>query len=229
MTAKMLEGEDVLFKEMVGDAEITIFKNGFLTYTKFDGHGDPHRTVYSVHRCKEIRFQVKYSEEERNDAWDYSALANEVIYRMIDGELVRFNIIKEEEYQEGPWWGPITIICEERMEHNMNSREEYYSAFSMDGDVEDDEDGENWNPELSVDDPCAAWVEEEDRKEKKRKNHDVLKVAMKSLTEIQFRTISLYYSNPGITERDLAKELGVDQSTVHRNLQAGLKKLRKFF
>ena len=52
---------------------------------------------------------------------------------------------------------------------------------------------------------------------------------MKDLTEIQRKTVDLYFSNYGITERQVAKELGVDQSTVHRNLQAALKKLKKFF
>ena len=49
------------------------------------------------------------------------------------------------------------------------------------------------------------------------------------MTEIQFKTINLFYSNPGVRQKDLAKEMGVDQSTFNRNLQGALKKLRKNF
>ena len=101
----------------------------------------------------------------------------------------------------------------------------------MDGGFEN-EDGEgtseNWNPELSYD-PIKDWIEEQDKKEKDAENHRILMEGLKTLTEIQFKTINLYYSNPGITEKDVAKELGVNQSTVHRNLQYALKKLREFF
>lgn len=231
MTAKKLENEEVLFSEHVDGAKITIFTNGYLTYTKTDDHGKPHTTTYSVHRCKRIVFQVGFSKEERDEAWDSSTLADEVAYRLIDGQLTKLHIIKEERYLDGPWWMPICIVCEERMRHNETSREEYRTEFSIDGGSVD-EDGEEttevWNPALSYD-PFKEMEEQEEQEERERENHEKLMAGMKTLTEIQRRTIDLYYSNPGITERALAKELGVDQSTVHRNLQAALKKLRKFF
>lgn len=230
-TPKKLETEEVLFTERVDGADITVLKNGYVIYTVTDDNGKPHRTVYSVHRCSRIVFPVNFSKEERDDAWDCSAIADEVAYRMIDGRLMKLHIIKEHRYLDGPWWFPITVVCEERMRHNQSSREEYKSDFSMDGDYEGEdgeETSENWNPELSCD-PINEWIEAEDKKEKDAENHRKLMEGLKSLTEIQRRTVDLYYSNPGITERAVAKELGVDQSTVHRNLQAALKKLRKFF
>ena len=230
MTAKKLEGEEVLFSEHVDGADITIFKNGFLTYTKYDDHGDPHSTVYSVHRCNRIVFQVSFSKEERDDAWDSSALADSVTYRMIDNQLVKLHIINEEHYLDGPWWMPICIVCEERMQHNQNSREEYRSEFSLDGGTEEDEDDcENWNPELACPDNCEEWMDKQAEEEEKAEKHRKLMDGMKSLTDIQRQVIDLYYSNQGITERDIARELKVNQSTVHRNLQAGLKNLKKFF
>jgi RNA polymerase sigma factor (sigma-70 family) len=231
MTAKKLENEEVLFSEHVDGAKITIFKSGYLTYTVIDDYGKPHSTVYSVHRCKQIIFPVSFSEDERKDAWDYSALADAISYRMIDGKLTKLHIIKEDRYLDGPWWMPICVICEERMRHNQSSREEYKSEFSYDGgsvNEDGEETDEVWNPELGYD-PIEDWIEEQDKKERDAENHRKLMEGMKSLTEIQRRTVDLYYSNPGITERALAKELGVDQSTVHRNLQAALKNLRKFF
>lgn len=231
MTAKKLEGKEILFEEMVHGARIRIFKNGYLTYTKFSENGTPHGTVYSVHRCKQIVFQVGFSTEERNEGWDYSALADEISYRIVDGQLTRFNIVKEKHYIDGPWWSPIAIICEERIRHNADSREEYNTAFSLDETAENDEGeetSENWNPELSCD-PISDWIEAEDKKEKDKRNHETLMVAMKSLTDIQRRTVDLYYSNPGATTRALGKEMGVDHTTFMRNLEGALKKLRKFF
>ena len=231
MTAKNLEGEEILFTEHIDGADITIYKNGFLKYTVVDDNGKPHNTVYSVHRCRQIVFQVNFSEEERQDAWDCSGMANAVAYRFIDGKLVKLHYIYEKEYLDLPWWFPVTTICEERMRHNADSREEYRSDFSMDGGSEN-EDGEEtdevWNPELSYD-PFKEREEAEDKAEKDRENHERLQAALKTLTDIQFRTINLFYSNPGVRQKDLAKEMGVDQSTFNRNLQGALKKLRKNF
>lgn len=231
MTAKKLENEAALFSEHVDGAEITIYTNGYLTYTKTDDHGKPHTTTYSVHRCNRIVFQVGFSKEEREEAWDSSALADEVAYRLIDGQLTKLHIIKEDRYLDGPWWMPICVVCEERMRHNENSREEYRTEFSIDGgsvDEDGEETAEVWNPAFSYD-PFAEKEKQEEQEAQERENHEKLMAGMKALTEIQYKTVNLYYSNPGITERALAKELEVDQSTVHRNLQAALKKLRKFF
>ena len=221
MTAKKLEGEEILIKERIDGADVTVFKNGYILYTKFSDDGTPHSTVYSVHRCNRIIFPMNFSKSERENVWDFKALASEITYRIIDGKLVKFHIIHEKEYLDLPWWLPVTTICEERIRNNQSDREEYRSMFSLDGD-------EVWAQELEYD-PIEDWIEAEDKKEKDRENHEKLMRGMKALTEIQRRTIDLYYSNPEITERQVAKELGVNQSTVHRNLDAALKKLKKFF
>ena len=232
MTVKKLEDEEVLFFEEVKGAEITIYKNGYLVYTLRDDHGDAHSTVYSVHRCSQIVFKLNYSKEEHDEAWDCSALADRVTYRMIDGQLVKLHIIDEENYLDEPWWMPICVICEERIRHNQSSREDYYSAFSLDEDRENEEGegtSENWNKALAGPDTCEEWIEKQAKQEEKNNNLKKLAEAMKSLTDIQRQTVELYFSNPGITERELGKQLGVNQSTAHRNLQAALKNLRKFF
>lgn len=231
MTVKKLEGKEVLFTEKVDDATITIYLNGFLVYTKPDSHGHPHNTVYSVHRCKQIIFPVTFSKEEREGAWDMSGLADAVTYRMIDGRMTKFHIVREEHYLDSPWWLPITAICEERMRHNENSREEYKCEFSVDGSSENEEGEqscENWNPELGYD-PFKEKEEAEEKAEKDKENHERLQAALKTLTDIQLRTVNLFYSNPGVRQKDLAKEMGVDQSTFNRNLQGALTKLRKNF
>ena len=219
MIAKKLEGEEILIKERIDGADVTIYKNGYILYTKYSDDGTPHSTVYSVHRCNRVVFKVSFSLHEREDEWDCSALANEIAYRVIDGNLTKLHIIHEKEYLDLPWWLPVTTICEERIRNNQNSREEYRSEFSLDGNEDD-----VWTSELAYN-SIEDWIEEEEKKE----NHEKLMAGMKDLTEIQRKTVDLYFSNYGITERQVAKELGVDQSTVHRNLQAALKKLKKFF
>ena len=49
MTAKKLEGEEILFTENVNGADVTIYKNGYILYTKYSDDGTPHSTVYSVY------------------------------------------------------------------------------------------------------------------------------------------------------------------------------------
>jgi CheY-like chemotaxis protein len=65
----------------------------------------------------------------------------------------------------------------------------------------------------------------EDKIEKRK----ILMGAIKTLTAIQLKTVKLYYSRPGMTERKAAEILGCESSTVHRNLEAAIKKLRKYY
>ena len=231
VSAKKLKDAEVLLKENVDGAEITVYKNGYLTYTRMDGSGCPRTTVWSVSRCSELLFPVNFSDEERTEAWDCSALAHEVAYREIDGRLTKLHIVKEEAYLDMPWWLPVTVICEERLDRNSESRGEYHREFSIDDVFENADGGKSggiWNTALASD-QISDWMEAQDKAETDKRNHEILMEGLSSLTDIQRKTVALYFSNPGITERAIAKELGVNQSTVHRNLSSAIKKLKKYF
>ena len=234
--SKKLADEEILIEKHTGDSVRIVLKSGYVTSTRIDSYGESHTTVNAVNRCGRMVYQVNFSKQERDEE-DYETrtfdcLADEIHYRRIDGKAVKINVINDSHYENLPWWLPITMICDEKVRNNENKKEEYMSEFSIDGiceNEEGEEDSDNWAPELICNDTCENWIEAEDEKVRKAENHKKLMKALKSLTDIQRRTVDLYYSNPGITERDIARELHINQSTVHRNLQAALNNLRKFF
>jgi len=217
MTAKQLEKEEILFTEHVLEADITIFKNGCLLYRVMGGDGKLHGTVYTVHRCNKIIFQVGFSKEEYKEGWQFGEC--QITYRMVDGQLTRLHIVPETVYLDRPWWVPVVTICEERMAKNEGRRAK--ARVSMRAEEGD----EDLDPALIVPDFLEALIAEEDRAE----NHQKLVEAMKTLTESQLKTITIYYSRPGMTEEKVAEIMGVTQQTVHISLQRGLKRLRKYF
>ena len=87
-----IEGK-ILFRAKEHDAKIVIFKNGYLTYTKNDGFGDPCTTVYSVHRCNQIVYKTGCSEDEFNEECGQYGKNCKLIYRIINGQRIRFAII----------------------------------------------------------------------------------------------------------------------------------------
>lgn len=234
--AKKLADEEILIERHTEDSDLIIYKSGHVVYTRTDSFGKPHMTVNAVNRCCRMVYQVNFSKQERDEE-DYETrtfdcLADEIQYRRIDGKAVKINVINDSHYVNLPWWLPITMICDERIRRSEDKKRDFMSEFSIDGLCENEEgedSSDNWVHELICNDTCESWIEAEDEKARKAENHRKLMEALKSLTDIQRRTVDLYYSNPGITERDIAQELHINQSTVHRNLQAALNNLRKFF
>lgn len=217
MTAKQLEKEEILFAERVLEADITVFKNGCLLYRVMGGDGKPHGTIYTVHRCSKIVFEMGFSKEEYKEGWKCGEC--QITYKIIDGQLTKLHIVPESAYLDEPWWLPVVTICEERMAKNEARRARARVSLRA------EEGDEDLDPALIVPDFLDALIAEEDRFEK----HKVLMEAMKTLTTIQRKTVLIYYSNPGMTERNVAEIVGCESSTVHRNLEAAIKKLRKFF
>ena len=217
MTAKQLEDEEILFTEHVLKADITIYRNGCLLYRVMGGDGKLHGTVYSVHRCNKIIFQVGFSKEEHREGWKCGEC--EITYRLINGQLTKLHIIPEKFYLDEPWWVPIVTICEERMAKNEGRRASGKVSLRV------EEGDEDLDPAMVIPDFLEALVADEE----KSKRHYKLVEAMKTLTEKQLETINLYYSRPGMTERKVAEILGCESSTVHRNLEGAIKKLRKYF
>lgn len=217
MTAKQLEKEEILFTEHVLEAEITIFKNGCLLYRVIGGDGKPHGTVYTVHRCNKIVFQMGFSKDEYKEGWKYDDC--QITYRVIDGQLTKLQIIPETVYLDEPWWVPVVTICEERMGKNEERR------ASIKISLRAEEGDEDLDPALIVPEFLEVLIAVEDKIEKRK----ILMGAIKTLTAIQLKTVKLYYSRPGMTERKAAEILGCESSTVHRNLEAAIKKLRKYY
>ena len=213
--ADKLKGE-IFFTEEVYGAKVTIFKDGYLTYTAADGFGDLHTTVYSVHSCSRIVFQTGYSTNEYKEECGWYGEYCKIEYRIINGQLTRLAIVSEEAYMDEVWWLPIVTVCEERLANNEVARFRSYIEVVDDDDFEEN----NGNPEV--------WFDARMQDEENERKHEVLVNAMKTLTPVQYDTVELYY-NKGLTEREVAEELGCTHQNVHKNLQTALIKLRNVF
>lgn len=213
-----IEGK-ILFRAKENDAKIVIFKNGYLTYTKNDGFGDPCTTVYSVHRCNQIVYKTGCSEDEFNEECGQYGKNCKLIYRIINGQRIRFAIVSEEAYLDEPWWMPIIEICDERIDQNLNDRERRRMEPLNDDDYRfpgDEADPETW---------LDAVIDNEQADEQ----HKRLTKALEKLTTVQRNTIELFFGNEIMTERKAAQILKTTHINVHKNKLAALRKLRNEF
>ena len=101
--AKELMGAAILFSEEFDGARISVFKNGYLTYTVTDNFGIQRTTVYSVHRCDRIVYQTGCSNSEFKEECGWYGEHCKLVYRIIKGQLMRFAIVSEEAYLDAPW------------------------------------------------------------------------------------------------------------------------------
>ena len=213
-----IEGK-ILFRAKKNDAKIVIYKNGYLTYTKNDGFGDPCTTVYSVHRCSQIVYKMGCSDVEFDEECGQYGKDCKLIYRIIDGQHVRFAIVNEEAYLDEPWWTPIVEICDERIDQNLNDREGRRMEPLNDEDYHFS--GDEASPE--------AWLDAVIESERAAEQHKRLTKALKTLTKVQRNTIEVFFGNEIMTERKAAQILGGTQQAVHKNRETALKVLRKNF
>ena len=213
-----IEGK-ILFRAKKNDAKIVIYKNGYLTYTKNDGFGDPCTTIYSVHNCNQIVYKTGCSAFEFEEECGQYGKNCKLIYRIIDGQHVRFAIVNEEAYLDEPWWTPIVEICDERIDQNLNDRERRRMEPLNDDDYHFS--GDEADPE--------AWLDAVIESERSAEQHTRLTKALKTLTEVQRNTIEVFFGNEIMTERKAAQILGSTHQAVHKNRETALRVLRKNF
>lgn len=219
-TAKRLkETGEILFSLQDGSMLITIYKNGFLAFTQPDETAKLRTTIFAVDRASQIVYKCACSKEEYEEGWEFGSC--KVAYRMEKGGMVRFHIVPEEVFQDSHWSFPITHVCEERLLHNGDSREQSHIEFAM--------DDESWDEALVEPDFVETRMKEEEDEERRRWEHDMLEAAKATLTDVQRRTIDLYYGYGGMTEASVAELLGTSQQNVHKNLAAAIRKMKKFF
>ena len=209
----------VLFRSEKHGAKIVVFKNGYLTYTKNDGFGDPCTTVYSVHKCSQMVYQGGCSKSEFDDECGRYGDYNKLIYCIINGQYVRFSIISDEVYLDEPWWMPIVEICDERIVQNLDDRERRRMEPLNDDDYHFT--GAEADPE--------AWLDAVIESEQAEEQHKRLAKALETLTEVQRNTIEVFFGNEIMTERKAAQILGSTHQAVHKNRETALRVLRKNF
>ena len=253
--ATKLHETPILFSEEIDGATIVVYENGYLTYTTktasdgcdgYDGRNasdksdrgnkssdlvESHTTVYSVHKCSKIVFMTSFSDDEYKEECGWYGEHSKIEYRVVENpvtrnrQLTRIVTVDEKAYQDNVWWLPVVVICDERLGYNdyarfMNNLELRDNDDLTDDGHEGHEGHGNHNPEDWLD--AIAQSEEDER------NHNILVAGMKTLTKIQYKTVELYYKEC-LSEREIGILLGMKHQSVHDNLQAALKKLRKKF
>ena len=253
--ATKLHETPILFSEEIDGATIVVYENGYLTYTTktasdgcdgYDGRNasdksdrgnkssdlvESHTTVYSVHKCSKIVFMTSFSDDEYKEECGWYGEHSKIEYRVVENpvtrnrQLTRIVTVDEKAYQDNVWWLPVVVICDERLGYNdyarfMNNLELKDNDDLTDDGYEGDEGRGSHNPEDWLD--AIAQSEEDER------NHNILVAGMKTLTKIQYKTVELYYKEC-LSEREIGILLGMKHQSVHDNLQAALKKLRKKF
>ena len=194
-TRKQLIESDVkvLFHETVCGSEYTVYENGFYIYS-CDGHS----TVYGVDRCRRIGYEHTYGEGK--------SAYNKTDY------------IDEAEFIDGPWYMPLMIVGEHRLEHNMDSREQGHVDFSLSND------GTDWDEFCRADDFTVALEEAAEQEEEIQR----LYRAMEYLTEEQKKVIRLrYWDKRELTQTEIAEIIGTSQPNVNKHLKAALKCIKK--
>lgn len=135
-------------------------------------------------------------------------------YDFTDGT---YQIIPAEEFENMKWSIRLLMEGERRMEHNRNKTSDKFENTALECD------GSDWSAAVMVDfmDECKAEVLAD--KELKR-----LYAAMSKLTERQSEIIQLYYYK-GMSQYEIADELGIRQQSVDRILKQAVNRLRKNF
>ena len=130
-TAKRLkETGEILFSVQDGTTLITIYQNGFLAFTQPDETAKLRTTVFAVDRASQIVYKCGCSKEEYDEGWEFGSC--KVGYKMEKGGMVRLHIVPEAEFANAHWTFPISHICEERLLHNGDSREQSHIEFKLD-------------------------------------------------------------------------------------------------
>lgn len=128
-----------------------------------------------------------------------------------------YQVVPAEVFEEAEWSLRLIMEGERRMEHTrsvINSNNEEFMLSN---------DGSDWCEVAMVDFMEAENAEMLADQELRR-----LYAAMGKLTERQKEIIELYYFK-GMTQQEIADELGIARPVVAKSMKASLNKLKKFF
>ena len=161
-------------------------------------------------------YQNGYAVYEMNGAHTVMAVdrCGDYRYDFSDGT---YQVVPAEVFEEAEWSLRLIMEGERRMEHNLNKTSSKYEAAVLECD------GSDWSDSVMVD-----FLEEENTEMLADEELRRLYAAMRKLTERQKEVIELYYFK-GMTQQEIADELGVSKPGVHYALQGALKKLKKCF
>lgn len=128
-----------------------------------------------------------------------------------------YQVVPAEVFEEAEWSLRLIMEGERRLEHNLNKTSSKYEAAVLECD------GSDWSDSIMVD-----FLEEENAEMLADEELRRLYAAMGKLTERQSEVIQLYFYK-GMTQQEIAEELGIRQQSVNDFMRQAIKKLKKVF
>ena len=125
--------------------------------------------------------------------------------------------VPAEVFEEAEWSLRLIMEGERRLEHNLNKTSSKYEAAVLECD------GSDWSDSIMVD-----FLEEDNAEMLADQELRRLYAAMGKLTERQREVIELYYFK-GMTQQEIAEELGIGRRSVGNALEGAIKKIKKIF
>ena len=135
-------------------------------------------------------------------------------YDFTDGT---YQVLPAEVFEEAEWSVRLVMEGERRLENNRSKISRDYEEFALECD------GSDWSAAIMVD-----FLDEENVEMLADKELQKLYAAMSKLTERQMEVVQLHFYK-GMTQEEIAEELGIGQRAVSYSLTGALKKIRKNF
>ena len=178
----------------------------------------------SVNGAKLTAYENGYAVYEVDSAHTVMAVerCGDYRYDFTDGthqivpELHHFSM-PAETFEDAEWSLRLLMEGEKRMEHNLSKTSAKFEQVPLECD------GSDWSASIMVDFLDADNAEMLADRELRR-----LYAAMSKLTERQMEVVQLYFYK-GMTQQEIAEEIGIGRRSVGNCLEGALKKIRKNF
>ena len=135
-------------------------------------------------------------------------------YDFTDGT---YQVVPAEVFEEAEWSVRLVMEGERRLENNRSKISRDYEEFALACD------GSDWTDAAMID-----FMEKENAEMLADEELRKLYAAMSELTDRQTEVIQLYFYK-GMSQEEIAEELGIGQRAVSYSLTGALKKIRKNF
>lgn len=126
-------------------------------------------------------------------------------------------IVPAETFEDAEWSLRLLMEGEKRMEHNFSKTAAKFEQVPLECD------GSDWSASIMVD-----FLDEDNAEMLADKELRRLYAAMSKLTERQMEVVQLYFYK-GMTQQEIAEEIGIGRRSVGNCLEGALKKIRKNF
>lgn len=170
----------------------------------------------SVNGAKLTAYENGYAVYEVDSAHTVMAVerCGDYRYDFTDGT---HQIVPAETFEEAEWSLRLLMEGEKRMEHNLSKTAAKFEPVPLECD------GSDWSASIMVD-----FLDEDNAEMLADKELRRLYAAMSKLTERQMEVVQLYFYK-GMTQQEIAEEIGIGRRSVGNCLEGALKKIRKNF